>query len=151
VPPAVTEQQAATRLSGLLARSVSIRNSIASASNDAGNCGGAYAQDAQTFRQAAAARRALIGQLDSLPGAQTLPAAMLSDLRGAWQASATADEDYARWASDEATLGCTTNDSWYAATAAPNQQATNGKMAFIVLWNPIAGRYGLPGYTQGQL
>jgi hypothetical protein len=150
-PPPVTEQQGATHLSGLLAQSVSIRNSIVSASQDAGNCGGAFAQDAQTFRQAAAARRSLIGQLDRLPGAQALPAQMLSDLRSAWQASATADDDYARWADDEAAGGCTTNDTWLAATDAPNQQATAGKMAFIVLWNPIANRYGLPTYTQDQL
>jgi hypothetical protein len=149
--PAVTEQQAATGLSAMLAHSVSIRNSIASASQDAGNCGGAYAQDAATFRQAAAARRDLIRQLDSLPGAQALPAQMLSDLRSAWQASATADDDYAHWADDEAAAGCTTSDSWYAATSTPNQQATNGKMAFIVLWNPIASRYSLPTYDQGQL
>ncbi len=150
-PPAVTEQQAATSLSGLLQRSVSVRNSIASASRDAGTCGGAFAQDARTFRQAAAARRTLAGQLDSLPGAQTLPVQMLADLRSAWQASATADDDYARWADDEAAHGCTTNDPWYAATNTPNQQATTDKMTFIVLWNPIANRYGLPAYTQGQL
>jgi hypothetical protein len=150
-PPPVTEQQAATHLSGLLAQSVSIRNSIVNASQDAGRCGGAYTQDAQTFRQAATARRNLIGQLDSLPGAQTLPVQMLSDLRSAWQASATADDDYARWADDEAAQGCTTNDTWLAATNTPNQQATADKMAFIVLWNPIASRYGLPTYTQDQL
>lgn len=149
--PAVTERQAATRLSGLLQQSVSVRNSIVSASQDAGNCGGAYTQDAQTFRQAAAARRTLTRQLDSLPGAQTLPVQMLADLRSAWQASAAADDDYARWADDEAAHGCTTSDPWYAATNTPNQQATTDKMSFIVLWNPIANRYGLPAYTQGQL
>lgn len=149
--PAVTVQQAATHLSGLLSQSVSSRNAIISASQDASGCGGAYAQDAQTFRQAAAERRGLIRQLDSLPGAPTLPAQMLSDLRSAWQASATADDDYARWSDDEAARGCTTNDPWYAATNTPNQQATAGKMAFIVLWNPVAGRYGLPTYNQGQL
>jgi hypothetical protein len=150
-PSPVTEQQAATHLSGLLAQSVSSRSAIVRASQDAGNCGGAYAQDAQTFRQAAAQRRDLIRQLDNLPGAQTLPVQMLSDLRSAWQASATADDDYARWAEDEAAQGCTTNDSWYVATGTPNRQATAGKMAFSVLWNPIASRYALPTYDQGQL
>jgi hypothetical protein len=150
-PPPVTGQQAAARLAGLLAQSVSSRSAIVSASLDAGNCGGAYARDAQTFRQAAAERRNLIQQLDDLPGAQTLPGQMLSDLRSAWQASATADDDYAGWADDEAARGCTTNDSWYAATSTPNQQATAGKMAFIATWNPLASRYGLPTYDQGQL
>jgi hypothetical protein len=150
-PPAVTEQQAATRLAGLLARSAGNRNAIISATNDAANCGPALSQDAQTLHQAAASRRALISQLDRLPGAQTLPAQMLSDLRSAWQASATADDDYARWAGDEASGGCTKNDPWYTATGAPNQQATNGKVAFIASWNPIAARYNLTQYTQGQL
>jgi hypothetical protein len=150
-PPAVTEQQAATGLSGLLTESVANRSAIVNASTDAGTCGGSYSQDAQVLRQAAASRRSLITRLDSLPGAQTLPAQMLSDLRSAWQVSATADDDYARWADDEAARGCTTNDQWYAATSTPNQQATADKMAFIVLWNPIASRYGLPAYTQSQL
>jgi len=150
-PPAVTEQQAATGLSGLLTESVANRSAIVNASNDAGTCGGSYSQDAQVLRQAAASRRSLITRLDSLPGAQMLPVQMLSDLRSAWQVSATADDDYARWADDEAARGCTTNDQWYAATSTPNQQATADKMAFIALWNPIAGHYGLPAYTQSQL
>jgi hypothetical protein len=150
-PPAVTEQQAATGLSGLLTQSVANRSAIDNASNDAATCGGSYSQDAQVFRQAAASRRALITRLDNLPGAQTLPVPMLSDLRSAWQVSATADDDYARWADDEAAQGCTKNDPWYAATNTPNQQATADKTAFTASWNPIASRYGLATYTQDQL
>jgi hypothetical protein len=149
--PPVTQQQAAGALAGLLASSASQRSAIDSAYGDAANCGGGYPQDARAFRDAAASRRSLIGQLAALPGRQTLPAGMLSDLRGAWQASATADDDYARWADDEASGGCTTSDSWYSATGAPNQQATAGKMAFTAAWNPIAQRYGLPTYTQSEL
>jgi hypothetical protein len=149
--PPVTEQQAATHLAALLARSASHRSAIDNAYNDAMNCGGGYAQDARAFRDAAASRRTLIGQLDVLPGRGALPAGMLPDLRGAWQASVTADDDYARWADDEASGGCTTNDPWYSAAGAPNQRATAGKTAFTAAWNPIARQYGLPAYTQAQL
>jgi hypothetical protein len=79
---------------------------------------------------------------------------MLQALTGAWQASATADRDFAQWAQDEFSRGCAQND-WadpnYQAAAAPDAKATTGKKAFVKLWNPIAGQYRLTTYLWNQL
>jgi hypothetical protein len=148
------EQQAASALSRLLGQSVSDRSAITQAYNDVSACGPLLGQDQQTFQQAASSRQSLITQLSSLPDSQSLPAAMLSDLTGAWQASQQVDQDYAQWADDENTQGCTDQDYTdpsYEAAESPNQQATSDKTAFVALWNRIAGKYGLPTYDQGEI
>ena len=79
---------------------------------------------------------------------------MIQALTSAWQASAQADQDFAQWAQDEATQGCTPNDQSdrnYQAAAGPDNQATADKRAFVNLWNPIATRYGLATYQWDQL
>jgi hypothetical protein len=152
--PATTERQAATALAALLSQSASDRSAINQAYNDVSACGPSLSQDQQTFQQAATNRQNLISKLGQLSGAQTLPAGMMTDLTAAWQASMQADQDYARWAGDQSTNGCTQqaySDPAYTAAAAPNQQATNNKTAFIALWNPLAQQYGLATYTQGTL
>jgi hypothetical protein len=151
---APAEQQAASALARLLAQSVSDRSAITQAYNDVSACGPLLGQDQQTFQQAASSRQSLITQLSGLPGAQSLPAAMLSDLAGAWQASQQVDQDYAQWSDDENSQGCTSQDYTnpsYQAAESPNQQATSDKTAFIALWNPIAKKYGLPTYDQGEI
>ena len=148
------EEQAASALSRLLTQSVSDRSAINQAYNDVSACGSLLSQDQQTFQQAASSRQSLISQLSSLPDAQSLPAAMLSDLTGAWQASQQVDQDYAQWANDENSQGCTSQDYTdpsYEAADSPNQQATADKTAFVGLWNPIASKYGLPTYSQGEI
>jgi hypothetical protein len=148
------EQQAASTLSRLLTQSVSDRSAINQAYNDVSACGTLLGQDQQTFQQAASSRQGLLTQLSSLPDAQSLPAAMLSDLTGAWQASQQVDQDYAQWAADENTQGCTNQDYTdpsYEAAGSPNDQATSDKTAFVALWNPIARKYGLPTYDQGEI
>ena len=114
---------------------------------------GGVAQDAQTFRSAAASHRQLLSQLAGLPGRSALSSAMLSDLASAWQASASADEDFARWAQDEAG-NCTpgaTSDPNFAAAKGPDNQATHYKMLFVASWNPLASGYGLATYQQNQI
>jgi hypothetical protein len=151
---ATTERQAATALAGLLRQSSSDRNAIQQAYNDVSNCGPQLSQDQQTFQNAATSRQGLIRQLSKLSGAKTLPAALLSDLAGAWQASEQADQDYAQWAGDQSTNGCTQqaySDPAYTAAATPNNQATADKTSFVALWNPIAQQYGLATYTMGNL
>ena len=79
---------------------------------------------------------------------------MLQALTGAWQASAMADQDLARWAQDELSQGCTHNDQAdlnFQAAAGPDSQATTDKKAFVNLWNPMAAKYGLPSYHWNQL
>jgi zinc-ribbon domain len=149
---APTEQQGATNLAALLAQSGSDRGAINSAYNDVMSCGPTLAQDQGTFQQAAASRKNLLSQLASLPDAAALPAAMISSLTQAWQASITADQDYAAWAGDEA-ASCTPNgsDSHLAAANIPDNQATTNKTAFVNAWNPIATKYQLQTYAQDQI
>jgi hypothetical protein len=148
------QQQAAGSLAALLAQSVTDRSSIVTATSSVSQCGPALHQDPQVFENAAAARQRLLAQLASLPGRSALPGQMLQALTGAWQASATADRDFARWARDELSQGCTPNDQAdpnFQAADSPDGQATTGKKAFIHLWNPMAAQYGLPSYRWNQL
>jgi hypothetical protein len=145
-------RQAAVRLSGLLAQSVTDRAAVINAVADVRGCGPSLRQDARTFARAASSRLHLLSRLGSLPGRSLLPAAMLQDLTGAWQASAQVDTDLARWADDHIARGCQTSrsDSGLRASYAPEAQATAGKHAFASLWNPLARRYGLTTYQPNQ-
>jgi hypothetical protein len=148
------QQQAATRLAGLLSQSGSDRGAVIDAVVDVENCGKSLAQDERTLSRAASNRRILLTKLGSLPDRSTLPASMMSALTGAWQASAQADSDLAKWATDEAS-GChkktVQNDPNYKASLGPDSQATNDKQSFIAQWNPIAARFGLKTYQWEQL
>jgi hypothetical protein len=147
-------RQAAVRLSGLLAQSVTDRAAVTGAAEDVRGCGPFLHQDARTFARAASSRQRLLSRLGSLPGRSLLPAAMLQDLTSAWQASAQVDTDLARWAEDNAARGCHRNSRSNAhlrATFAPESRATVGKRAFARLWNPIARQYGLTTYQPKQL
>jgi hypothetical protein len=155
VTPAVpAEEVAAQHLSDLLAQSASDRGAIVSAVNDVNACGSDLSGDAQTFQQAATSRQRLLSQLSSLPDESALPAQLVTDLAGAWQSSAHADQDFAGWANDENSGGCTPSDSSdanFQAATAPDDQATTDKQAFVSLWNPIATRYGLTAYQWNEL
>jgi hypothetical protein len=151
--PAPSRRQAAVALAGLLARSVSDRQAVIAAYNDASQCGTSLPQDAQTFLAAAASHRRLLDELTGMPGTPVLPQPMTRALSSAWQASANADDDFARWARDQAANGCSTVNSDPNLTAAggPNRQATTSKTAFAQLWNPLAQAYGLTTYSQSDL
>ena len=152
--PAVTEQQAATSVATMLAQSVSDRAAISSAAADVGNCGPNLNADPKVFDDAASSRKSLLASLNAMPGRAALPAALVSDLTQAWQASVAADQAYAKWASDEVTQGCVVNDTsdpGYLATVTPDQNATKYKAAFVGEWNPVAARYGLTQYQQDKL
>lgn len=149
-----TEQVAAQSLSRLLAQSASDRAAINNAFNDVTACGSGLSRDAQAFREAAASRKQLLSQISTLPDSSVLPAQMLQNLSGAWQASYRADQDYANWADDEKSKGCTpndTSDSYYQAATEPDNQATADKQAFASAWNTIASHYGLTTYQEDQL
>ena len=147
-------RQAAAGLSGLLAQSVTDRAAVIDAAVDARGCGPSLRRDARTFAGAASSRQRLLSRLESLPGRSLLPAAMLHDLTGAWQASAQVDTDLSRWADDMITRGCHPNsrsDPHLRASSAPEAQAAAGKQAFASLCNPIARQYGLTTYQPNQL
>jgi hypothetical protein len=151
---AVTEQRAASTVAGMLASSVSDRTAIDNAYNDVDSCGPNLDSDAAVFTRAANSRRAMLASLGAMPGRSALPAALLSDLANAWQASISADQGFATWANDEATQGCVpsdTNDPGYQAATTPDNDATQDKTAFVAQWDPIATSYGLTTYQQNQL
>ena len=156
-PPASSQEarrQAAVRLSGLLAQSVTDRAAVIDAATDVRGCGPSLGQDARTFARAASSRQHLLSRLGNLPDRSLLPAVMLRDLTGAWQASAQVDTDLARWAEGTVARGCHRNsrsDAGLRASYAPEGQAIAGKQAFASLWNPVARRYGLTTYQPNQL
>jgi hypothetical protein len=146
-------RQVAVRLSGLLAQSVTDRAAVIDAAADVRGCGPSLRQDERTFASAASSRQRLLSRLGSLPGRSLLPAAMLPDLTGAWQASAQVDTDLAQWAEGKIAGGCRGNsrsDARLRASYVPEGQATAGKQAFAILWNPVARRYGLTTYQPNQ-
>jgi hypothetical protein len=148
-------RQAAVRLSGLLAQSVTDRAAVVSAVTDVRDCGGSLSQDARTFATAASSRQRLLSRLADMPGRSLLSAPMLSDLVSAWQASAQADRDLAQWADDEDSRRCNTRTSGsngnLEASYTPDSEATASKKAFTGLWNPVASRYSLTTYQWDQL
>ncbi len=151
---AVAEQRAASNVAGMLASSVTDRTAINDAYNDVYGCGSNLHGDAAVFTRAVSSRRALLASLATMPGRSALPPALLTDLTKAWQASVAADQGLATWANDEVTQGCVagdTSDPAYRTTIAPDSEATQYKTAFATEWNPIATRYDLTTYQQGQL
>jgi hypothetical protein len=153
-PKPTSKLQAVADLAGLLSQSTSDRSALQSAANDVFSCGPLLGADQATFQQVAFARRSLITELTSLGLGRYLPAALVSELTEVWQTSQQADLDYAQWASDEKSKGCTPDsvtDPSYAAAAEPSAQATADKAAFLALWNPIAKKYGLPTYNETQI
>jgi hypothetical protein len=149
-----TRRQAAVRLSGLLAQSVTDRAAVIAAAEDVRDCGPSLRQDARTFTRAASNRQHLLSLLASLLSRPLLPAAMLQDLTSAWQASAQVDTDLAGWTQDNIARGChghSRSDASLRASDTPEDQATAGKRAFVTLWNPIARQFGLTTYQRSQL
>jgi hypothetical protein len=150
----LSPQQAAQGLAMLLARSVADRSSVVNAVAGVANCGPGLHQDPRIFRAAAASRQRLLAELAGLPGRSALPAPLLQALTTAWQASATADGDFARWAQDERSRGCVPGDHadpGYQAATGPDNRATAAKKAFAGRWDLIARQYGLHPYRWNQL
>ena len=153
-PAQPSRRQAAQALAALLAQSGTDRAGVTQAVSAVANCSPGLSQDETIFSNAASSHQALLGKLATLPDRSALPASMLQDLTTAWQASGEADEDFARWAQDEISRGCSTNyqsDANYQATTVPDDQATNYKKAFAARWTAIANEYGLPLYQYNQI
>lgn len=147
------EKQAATQLSGLLQQSGSDRVHVIDAVTNVQNCGKNLGADAQIFRTDATNRRTLLTQLKAMPNRSALSPAMISDLTAGWQASATVDDDLAKWA-DAAAGHCKGGDKHnpsLLASYAYDTTATNNKIAFTRLWNPLARKNGLSTYQNTQI
>ena len=149
-----TEQQAAAGVAALLSQSATDRTATNAAANDTASCGPDLKSDPAVFGNAVTSRQALLTKLAAVPGRATLPAALITELTGAWQASIAADQAYVKWANDELAKTCVPNDTadpGFQATVTPNQQATTDKMQFAAAWQPVAAKYGLTTYQPGQL
>jgi hypothetical protein len=150
----LTERQAAKQLAGLLSQSGSDHAAVTDAVLNVEGCGKNLGSDAQTFAKSASNRNTLLAKLAALPGRSSLPSAMVSDLTGAWKASAAVDTDLSKWAHHAATAGCHKGDlkySSYQDSIRDDTPATNGKTAFVKLWNPLAKQDGLTTYQAAQL
>src|SRR5580693_7073714 len=99
----LTERQAAAQLAGLLKQSGSDHAAVTDAVLNVQGCGKNLGADAQTFSSSAQNRDSLLAKLADLTGRTALPSAMITDLSNAWQASASVDNDLAKWASHAAT------------------------------------------------
>ena len=80
---------------------------------------------------------------------------LVEQLNRAWDASATADTEYAAWAGD-AQAGCDPkkqdkDNQHYKAAVAASGSATTAKKQAAGLWNAIAGQAGLPTRSDGDL
>jgi hypothetical protein len=141
-------------VAALLSQSATDRTATNAAANDIANCGPNLKSDPGVFGNAVTSRQALLAKLAAVPGRATLPAALITDLTGAWQASIAADQAYVKWANDELAKTCVPNDTadpGFQATVTPNQQATTDKTQFAAAWQPVAAKYGLTAYQPGQL
>jgi len=148
------QEQAAQALADLLAQSGSDRAKVLGAVSAVESCSGNLGRDETVFRTAASSRQTLLTRLSDLPHRSKLPARMLADLNAGWQASITADQDFATWVQDEISRGCSTHsqaDPAFTDADVPDTQATADKKAFVRLWDPIAARYSLPQYQYSQI
>jgi hypothetical protein len=138
----------------LLSQSGGDRGDVVNAVVSVQKCGPGLPGAAATFSKASQNRHVLLNKLENVPGSSNLPPAMIQHLTTAWQASAQADEDLAKWAAAES-HGCkkgkTSNNRYLKASYGPDSQATTNKQAFTAQWNPLAQKYGLPTYQWEKL
>jgi len=80
-------------------------------------------------------------------------AAIKSELSGALSRSLEADRDYLTWAQQQLAGGCTPSDqsSAYNAANGASQLANAAKQAFVQVWNPVAGKYGIKPDSAGSI
>jgi hypothetical protein len=80
---------------------------------------------------------------------------MTADLLQALRDSATADQYYIGWMKDIASSGTcpvsTTADHSYQLAQQESVTAVAVKKEFAALWQPVAGPFGLPAYTDDDI
>lgn len=147
-------QSQAKAMSDLLGRASASRQSVINAVGNVGKC--AALPDSQAaLTQAAGQRDQLVTDLatlkvDKLPNGQQLADA----LKAAWQASSTADKEYASAASDAAgscdPSKIDANPHMVNGNTASGQ-ATQAKTQAADLWNAIASQAGQPNKSKTEL
>ena len=152
---ATPKGKAAIALSALLQQAVLQLGDINGAISDVRACGSHLRANAVTFANAVGDRQQLLSKLAALPGRSELPAVMLQDLTSGWQTSVEEYKDLGRWVNDAIAGGCHKStisaNSNYRAAQGPGGQATQDKLGFVGLWDPIAGEYHLPIYRSSLL
>ncbi|WP_052390514.1 hypothetical protein [Streptomyces sp. NRRL B-24484] len=150
-PEAKTQAKA---LSDLLGTASASRQAVVGAVAAVGKC--EKLPESQTaLTDAAAQRQGLVTKLDALKVDKlTGGAELTSQLERAWQASATADTEYAAWAGDAA-AGCDPaaikNNPHLKSANEASGTATGAKEKASSLWNAIAGQAGLPNKDKTEL
>ena len=134
-------------LDALVDRSSQSRGAVAPAATALSACTTSPAAALAVFEQAAAGRRALLGELDALP-LDALPdgAGLRSGFAAVLRSSADADDAFAAWARRQGGT-CTSNPGDPDLVRGLQVSATGArpaKDAFVGQWNPVAARYGLP-------
>lgn len=149
-PEAKAQAQA---LSDLLGTANDSRQAVIGAVGSVQKCD-KLPESQQALTEAAGKRRDLQAKLaklkaDQLPSGQQL----VDQLNQAWQASATADDEYAAWAGDSQ-AGCDPkklDNQHYKNAVQASGTATTAKKQAAGLWNAVAGQTGLPTRTDGDL
>ena len=79
--------------------------------------------------------------------------AVKSGLAAALSSSLRADRDYLAWARQQLAGGCTPSaqSGAYNAAYGASQQADAAKEAFLLVWNPVAARYGIGQDSSGDI
>ncbi|MFI6848780.1 hypothetical protein OG535_22635 [Kitasatospora sp. NBC_00085] len=151
VNPEVKAQ--AQPLSDLLGTASDSRTAVVNAVGAVQKCD-KLPESQQALADAAGKRRELQTKLaalktDKLPGGPQL----VEQLNAAWTASATADDEYAAWATDmQAACDAKKADNQHYKNAVQaSSTATNAKKQASALWNAIAGQTGLPTRGDGDL
>ena len=144
----------AVALDELLAASGRSRAKLVAANGVAGGCGDLYSAAAR-LREVGVERRAQragLARLDlaALPGGTAARNALDEALRH----SLAADENYVEWAQALISNGCRNTETagrMRAAGDAESNLAGVAKERFLVFWNDIAGRHGLPARSRQEI
>ncbi|GLW55300.1 hypothetical protein [Kitasatospora phosalacinea] len=144
----------AQAMSDLLGTASASRTSVVNAVTAVGKC--QNLSDSQAALTAAAAQRQeLLKKLGDLKVDKlTDGAKLVTQLQQAWQASATADSEYAQWAGDLA-AGCdpakSKDNAHLRSGDAASGTATTAKKQASELWATIAAKTGLQGKSASEL
>ncbi|MCU7823299.1 hypothetical protein [Kitasatospora sp. DSM 101779] len=144
----------AKALSDLLGTASASRQAVVGAVAAVGKCD-KLPESQAALTGAATQRQGLMTKLGALKVDKlTGGAELASQLQKAWQASATADTEYAAWAGDAA-AGCDPaaikNNPHLKAANEASGTATGAKEKASSLWNAIAGQAGLPNKDKTEL
>jgi hypothetical protein len=140
-------------VSNLLSSSEATRRSLEGAVAEVRNCSSLPGATSQ-IQAVASQRNAEYRRASALSmGALASGTVVKSDLLAALHASLDADRDYLTWARQQLRSGCKPagQSGAYNAAFTADEQAGSAKAAFVQVWNPVAGKYGEPQESPGDI